>query len=192
IELLDEWSKAHYEVNVLPALVQYGRWHGRLTLEPEPGEELPVSASIVAHRDDAGEIEAVSLVARDVRELRAAEELVQASESRLAALVENAADIIFVLDSDERIRYASPAAARLLGLDDDELRDMLLVHLVHDDDAPPEGFGQLARPDHDGIPLTTELRFRHVDGGWRHFEVVATDLTDNPAIEGVVLNARDV
>jgi diguanylate cyclase (GGDEF)-like protein/PAS domain S-box-containing protein len=192
IELLDEWSKAHYEVNVLPALVQYGRWHGRLTLEPSPGEELLISASIVAHRDDAGEIEAVSLVARDLRDLQAAEELVQASESRLAALVENAADIIFVLDGDARIRYASPAAARLLGLDDDELRDMRLLDLVHDDDAPKCDFSRLARPDRDGIPATSELRFRHRDGGWRHFEVVATDLSDNPAIGGVVLNARDV
>ncbi len=32
VELLDEWSKGHYEVKVLPALVKYGRWRGRLTL----------------------------------------------------------------------------------------------------------------------------------------------------------------
>lgn len=192
IELLDEWSKAHYEVNVLPALVQFGRWHGRLTIEPSPGEELPLSASIVAHRDEAGEIEAVSLVARDVRELQTVDERIQASESRLAALVEHAADIIVVLDSDARIRYASPATARLLGLDDDELQDMLLLNLVHEDDAPKVDFGVLARPDRDGMPATSELRLRHRRGSWLHFEVVATDLSDNPAIGGVVLNARDV
>ncbi len=31
VELLDEWSKGHYEVKVLPALVKFGRWRGRLT-----------------------------------------------------------------------------------------------------------------------------------------------------------------
>ncbi|HEX7095190.1 MAG TPA: bifunctional diguanylate cyclase/phosphodiesterase, partial [Acidimicrobiales bacterium] len=37
-----------------------------------------------------------------------------------------------------------------------------------------------------------ELRVRHADGSWRHLEVMATNLVDNPAVHGVVLNARDV
>ena len=43
VELLDEWSKGHYEVKVLPALVKYGRWRGRLTLLSADGDSLPVS-----------------------------------------------------------------------------------------------------------------------------------------------------
>ena len=37
-----------------------------------------------------------------------------------------------------------------------------------------------------------ELRLQASDGSWRHVEAVLTDLTENPAIGGVVLNARDV
>ena len=37
VELLDEWSQGHYEVKVLPALVPYGRWRGRLTLQTGDG-----------------------------------------------------------------------------------------------------------------------------------------------------------
>ena len=100
VELLDEWSKGHYEVKVLPALVKYGRWRGRLTLLTGPSDPLPVSAVIVAHRDHRGEIDAVSMVARDLTELRLAEERVTASETRFAALVEHVTDIIAVLDPD--------------------------------------------------------------------------------------------
>jgi hypothetical protein len=65
VELLDEWSRGNYEVKVLPALVKYGRWRGRLTFLTGAEESMPVSAVLVAHRDGAGDIEAVCLVARD-------------------------------------------------------------------------------------------------------------------------------
>jgi diguanylate cyclase (GGDEF)-like protein/PAS domain S-box-containing protein len=110
----------------------------------------------------------------------------------LAALVEKSADIIVVVDDDARILYASPATTRLLGLDEGELQDSVLLDRVHPDDVEMCDFRGLAIPDADGIPTTTELRLQHADGGWRHFEVVATDLSDNPAIAGVVHNARDV
>jgi diguanylate cyclase (GGDEF)-like protein/PAS domain S-box-containing protein len=191
IELLDEWSKGHFEVNVLPALVQHGRWNGRLTLQAGD-QALPVSASLVAHRDGLGEIEAVSLVARDMRPVQAAEERARQSETRLAALVENAADIIVVVDYDAKVLYASGATTRLLGLEEGELAGTPILDRVHPDDLAKCDFKQLAMPDQDGLPSTAELRLAHADGGWRHFELVATDLSENPAIEGVVLNARDI
>ena len=43
VELLDEWSRGHYEVKVLPALVKLGRWRGRLTFVSDDGP-VPVSA----------------------------------------------------------------------------------------------------------------------------------------------------
>jgi len=191
VELLDEWSKGHYEVKVLPALVKYGRWRGRLTLLTGDDEALPVSAVIVAHRDRRGEIEAVSLVARDLTEVRLAEERAQASETRFAALVEHASDIIAVLDPDGRIRYASPATARVLGRSEEDLVGADLLPLVHPDDRPPDLLS-LSRPDEHGIGEVVELRLQAADGGWRHLEVVVSDLVDNPAIGGLVLNARDV
>jgi diguanylate cyclase (GGDEF)-like protein/PAS domain S-box-containing protein len=191
VELLDEWSKGHYEVKVLPALVKYGRWRGRLTLIAGEDESLPVSAVIIAHRDRQGEIEAVSLVARDLTELRLAEERANATETRFAALVEHASDIIAVLDPDGTVRYASPAAARVLGRGEDELVGSDLLGLVHPEDRPAD-LVSLSRPDEHGIGETIELRVRSADGGWRHLEVVVSDLTDNPAIGGLVLNARDV
>ena len=190
VELLDEWSRGHFEVKVLPALVKFGRWQGRLAFVSDEGP-LPVSAVLVAHRDDAGEIATVSLIARDLSEPSAAREHVAATETRFAALVEHAADLIAVVSTDGTIEYVSPAAARILGQDEADLLGLDLLTLVHPDDAPTDVEG-LARTDEQGIGAPVELRLRAADGSWRYLEVVVSDLRDNPAIAGLVLNARDV
>lgn len=191
VELLDEWSKGHYEVKVLPALVKYGRWRGRLTLIAGEDTSMHVSAVIVAHRDRRGEIEAISLVARDMSEIRGLDGGELVSGSRFAALVENAADVIAVLSPEGIVEYASPAATRTLSHDAGALEGADLLSLVHPEDRP-ESLLSLARPDEQGIGAPVELRVAASDGSWRHLEVVVTDLSDNPAIGGVVLNARDV
>ncbi len=190
VELLDEWSKGHYEVKVLPALVKYGRWRGRLTLITGVDTTMAVSAVIVAHRDKRGEIEAVSLVARDMAEIRGVDsDLV--SDSRFAALVENAADVIAVLRADGVVEYASPAAVRILGGGDGSLIGTNVLDLIHPDDRPAD-LVSLARPDEQGIGEPVELRIQAADGAWRYLEVVVSDLTTNQSIGGIVLNARDV
>lgn len=191
VELFDEWSKGHYEVKVLPALVKYGRWRGRLTLKTGDDESLPVSAVVVAHRDQRGEIEAVSMVARDVTEMQLTEGDADETRTRFAALVEHVSDIIAVLSPDGMIEYASPAAARVLGQDEGSLNGTSLLELVHPDDLPGR-IVDLARSDEQGIGTPVELRLRAADGSWRHLEVVVSDLTENPAIGGIVMDARDV
>jgi diguanylate cyclase (GGDEF)-like protein/PAS domain S-box-containing protein len=191
VELLDEWSKGHYEVKVLPALVKYGRWRGRLTLIAGEDVSMHVSAVIVAHRDRRGEIEAISLVARDMSEIRGLDGGELVSGSRFAALVENAADVIAVLSPTGIVEYASPAATRTLSPASGVLEGADLLALIHPDDRP-ESLLSLARPDEQGIGAPVELRVAASDGSWRHLEVVVTDLSDNPAIGGIVLNARDV
>jgi diguanylate cyclase (GGDEF)-like protein/PAS domain S-box-containing protein len=193
VELLDEWSKGHYEVKVLPALVKYGRWRGRLTLLAADRVSRPFSAVIVAHRDREGEIEAVSLVARPLEEVTeplGATDPTSAT-ARFDALVENATDIICVTTPEGVVEYASPATSRILGYDDGELEGTDLLTLFHPDDAPGT-LTALVSQDELGIGEPVELRLRAADESWKHLEVVVSDLTDNPAIGGLVLNARDV
>jgi diguanylate cyclase (GGDEF)-like protein/PAS domain S-box-containing protein len=191
VELLDEWSKGHYEVKVLPALVKYGRWRGRLTLLAGGGDPTPVSAVLVAHRDHQGEIEAVSMVARNVADLLGADQPADASETRFAALVEHTSDVIAVVGIDGVVQYASPATTRILGHPDGALEGRNLLELVHPDDVPAD-LAALVRPDEQGIGAPVELRLQAADGGWRHLEIIVSDLRANPAIGGLVLNGRDV
>ena len=190
VELLDEWSKGHYEIKVLPALVKYGRWRGRITLVTGTDKTTAVSAVIVAHRDSEGEITSVSMVARPLTEIGATAADV-APESQFAALVENSSDIIAVIAPDGVIAYASPAAALALGYAEGELQGMNLLHLTEEDDRP-SGIDELVRVDDLGVGEPAELRVLSAAGELRHLEVIVSDLTENPVIGAFVLNGRDV
>jgi diguanylate cyclase (GGDEF)-like protein/PAS domain S-box-containing protein len=192
LTLLDEWSQAQYVTAALAALGRGGSWQGELTFANGFGDEIPVSALLVAHHGDDGAIESVSLVARDLSDLRDAEQRVRASEIRLAALVEHASDLVCVVRPSGRIVYTSPAVLRVLGQSPVDLEGTNVFSLIHPDDldrAKAATAELVATPRKSG-PI--ELRVRHADGSWRHFEVVATNLVDNPAVNGLVLNARDV
>ena len=58
----------------------------------------------------------------------------QQSEKRFASLVQNSSDIVTVIDADTSIRYASPSAQRVLGIEPEPLEGTRFIDLVHPDD----------------------------------------------------------
>ena len=195
LDRLDGWSQARYAATALPAVRSGGTWRGELRLAGTGNDgaaPLPVSAVLVAHRDHTGRLEAISLVARDLSDLYAARRRVEATEVRLAALVEHASDLVCVVGEDGGIIYASPAVARVLGLEPHDLEGVPVADLVHPEDLDrliEQAPTVVATP---GMSPVFDARVAHTDGGWRHMEIVATNLLENPAVEGIVVNARDV
>lgn len=119
-----------------------------------------------------------------------------ARERRFRALVQNLSDVIMVVGSDGRLAYVSPSLARVLGCEPEMSADTTLMGLlgprVHPDDAGAlKEF--LAEPVAGGWGgPSVRFRVRHRDGSWRWLEMVAADLTSEPAVGGLVLTARDV
>jgi diguanylate cyclase (GGDEF)-like protein/PAS domain S-box-containing protein len=192
LKLLDEWSQATYATTALAAVRRAGAWQGELAFHNGFGDTIPVSALLVVHAVEGDTVDAVSLVARDLSDLRDAEQRVQASEIRLAALVEHASDLVCVTRPGGRIIYASPAVQRVLGHAPGTLEGSNVFQYAHPDDLDRAKAAAevVLRTPRMLSPL--ELRVRHADGSWRHLEVMATNLVDNPAVHGLVLNARDV
>ena len=189
---LDSWSQAQYATVALPTVRSAGIWRGELRLSTSQDQILPISTLLVAHRNEENQIEAISMVARDLSELKAAEQRVEASEIRLAALVEHASDLVCVADDVGRVIYASPAVARVLNLSASELEGTPVFDLVHPDDRE-NLMGRMEEiVNTPGISPSLEARVAHADGGWRHMEVVTTNLLNNPAVSGIVINARDI
>ena len=189
---LDSWSQAQYATVALPTVRSTGIWRGELRLSTSQNKILPISTLLVAHRNEENQIEAISMVARDLSELKAAEQRVEASEIRLAALVEHASDLVCVADDVGRVIYASPAVARVLNLSASELEGTPVFDLVHPDDRE-NLMGKMEEiVNTPGISPSLEARVAHADGGWRHMEVVTTNLLNNPAVSGIVINARDI
>jgi diguanylate cyclase (GGDEF)-like protein/PAS domain S-box-containing protein len=117
--------------------------------------------------------------------------LLERNEARFRAMVRDSNDIMAIVDPRGRLVYASPVTERILGVDIEPLIGTDVFDLIHPDDR------QVAM---DGFDLTrtgeeadrVEIRLQHADGSWRVMEAVATDLLDDPAVEGIVISARDL
>jgi diguanylate cyclase (GGDEF)-like protein/PAS domain S-box-containing protein len=124
------------------------------------------------------------------REALAGEALRVRFEARLGALVRNADEMVSIVDADGSIGYNSPATLRLLGLTEEQGRGMGWSDHLHPDDREAVGrfLGALAP----GASGQVSCRVRAADGEWRDIESRATNLTGDGAVDGIVLNARDV
>jgi PAS domain S-box-containing protein len=81
---------------------------------------------------------------------------------------------------------------RVLGYPMNYLQGRNVFELVHPADREPalQAFeGSLSKP---GVTFRGELRLRHSDGQWRTVEFVGRNLFHEPAVQGVVINSRDI
>ncbi len=114
------------------------------------------------------------------------------SERRFRALVEHGADQISLLAPDGSLLYENPTALRPLGYAPGTFLGRNLFELVHPDDldrARQTWEEVLGNP---SVSQQTAFRLRHADGSWRWMEGIATNLLSEPAVQGIVINYRDV
>ena len=116
----------------------------------------------------------------------------QRNETYFRSLIENASDIIAVVNGDGTLRYQSPAGERLLGYEPGELYETNVLRLIHPDDV--EAVQQaLARVFQEpGVAQTVAYRFQHHDGSWRVLESTGKTLPEDALASGIVVNSRDV
>lgn len=119
-------------------------------------------------------------------------QLVQRSERRFRALVQNASDLILIAAPSGILMYQSPNAASGWGYGGEALSGLLLRELIHPDDqaALLELFELLVVSPHS--IRDTALRLRLGNGSWRHVELILTNLIHDDSVGGIVLTLRDI
>jgi len=113
-------------------------------------------------------------------------------KDRFPALARHEAPLIGILAADGTIRYLSPASRQLLGHDPADLVGRNALSLIHPDDAAAVGAALQAGLEHRDTGETLTFRVRHHGGAWRVVEGVDTNLLGVPAVDGIVVNLRDI
>jgi diguanylate cyclase (GGDEF)-like protein/PAS domain S-box-containing protein len=156
------------------------------------GTPIWVRSNARALRDADGELAGYEGTVEDVTDRKRAEDALRESDERFRSLVQNASDMISILDAGGTVRYQSPSTIRLLGYEPDERIGSHGFDRIHPEDRPELETLFRRLVDEPGESVRAEYRVRHGDGSWRVLESKVTNLLENPAVRGVVLNSRDV
>lgn len=150
---------------------------------------LTVDTASGIEEDESHRVEALLIdLSRAIESLTLREEIGrQRSERRFRSLVENSADIVAVLDDDNRLSFVSPAAPRLLGFEEHTLLGQPLTAIVANHHRA-EAERIIATP----TSVVTEIEFVCRGGSTRWFGVTTSDMTHEAEIDGLVVTASEI
>ena len=150
--------------------------------------DVEVTGTAITYRGEP----AVQVMFRDITERKRTENALRESEERFRTLVRYGSDVISVLELGGTIRYESPAAERVLGYRPEEMVGNSAFDYIHPDDYERLLDAFLEGVATDRPIATAELRFRHADGSWRDMESIGVNLLNDPSVQGIIVNSRDI
>lgn len=142
-------------------------------------------------RDGNGKPVRLIGAAQDISERKIAEQKVAMSEQRFKSLVQNGADLLCTLDIEGNYTYVSPTSKAILGYEPEFLVGKNALNFIHEGDIAitSESLAKIATEKFVTVPT---FRFKNSLGDWRWVESTITNLMDDPAVAGIVVNSRDV
>ena len=113
-------------------------------------------------------------------------------EELFRAITEFGRDLIVIVNEAGAMTYISPSGARLLGQDGLSLVGRPLLDLLHPDDHArvSRALTEVARKAGSLRPVIARARVK--DGSWMTLEGTGYNMLQHPAVQGIVVNARDI
>ena len=156
------------------------------------GQQIDVNVAIAPLRNTAGRVISAVVVVADISDQKRAELALRESEVRYRSLVQNSSDMVTIVAAGGHVTYRSPSVWQFLGMDPKTNPELPVDFGLYEEDRPAVAalFARLSRSP--GASEIIRYRCRRADGELRWIEMVATDHSDDPAVLGVVTNARDI
>src|ERR1017187_727799 len=116
----------------------------------------------------------------------------QRSSKRFKALIEKSNEAIAVVDLKGKIFYASPATRKVLGYSPAELRRIEVFSKLNPDETDMLRNQIMPVLEVGNKSITVEHRFLQKNEEWAWIESTITNLLNEPAVRGIVVNFRNV
>jgi|GEM_PF-2406350 len=123
---------------------------------------------------------------------RQADQLLRANEGKFRALVENSFDGMILMSAERRPIYVSPSYTRVTGHQPQELIGIYGPDFIHPDDREATANATRTILQQPGKSVTVEYRLRHKDGHYIWVETIATNMLEDPNVQAIVLNSRNI
>lgn len=119
-------------------------------------------------------------------------EEVSHSQKRMQVLLENASEVISIYDVNRKVKYESPSVIKILGYTPEEMLGDTDFSRIH-----PKGRTTIDKLFSDLIAfpkeqITVEVSYNKKNGERIWLETTGRNLLSDPAIQGIILNSRDI
>ncbi len=108
------------------------------------------------------------------------------------ALADNSLDIKITVNDKGEFVYVSSSVKRILGYPPNEIKSKSILNYIHRDDIRRivQIFSEL-RSEPNSID-TTEFRLKDSEGDWHYFQSIMKNLLEDPDVNGILINLRDI
>ena len=128
----------------------------------------------------------------DITERKLAENLIKQSEARYGSMIANISDVIGIMGADGLMKYKSANIEKYFGWLPEERIGASGFSTIHPDDIEQVQRVFYSLLGEDNSVKTLEFRYECKDGSYKPIELTAANLLNDPIINGVLLNYRDI
>jgi PAS domain S-box-containing protein len=202
IEAKDIIGKTDFEITTKPIaekikksdaeVMKKGRKQLSEEIEKAPEGDKWIETFKTPIFDDEKKLIGITGISRDITERKKMEEKSREREKHFDALLQNSSDSITILDKKGIIVFENSPKNRILDFDIDELLGKSIFDIIHPDET--DTFTALfkdiiSKPDKQ---IKKEYRSLHKNKKWIWVESIFSNQLDNPTINGIVVNSRDI
>ena len=146
----------------------------------------------VVKKDANGKPLTVSGIVINTTARKHAEHEIEQSHARFSAMISNISDVIAIMDADGFKKYESPNLKKHFGWLPEDNAGRSAFSFIHPDDmeyALKDFYSVLGE---DRSVKTMEFRFECKDGSYKPIELTASNLLNDPLINGIMVSFRDI
>src|SRR5450759_2400591 len=142
--------------------------------------------------DDKGNPQMISGIIWDITENKQIEEELKNSEAKHSSMISNISDVIGIIGLDGFMKYKSSNVEKWFGWQPQDLVGTDGFSNVHPDDLERIQQEFVTLREKENLTTKVELRYKCKDGSYKPVELNAINLTNDPIINGILLNYHDI